>query len=217
MKLKYILLSSLILLSGCKDPRYGDLYIKDNINLYMREDKTFYLEKDNEKFRGTFNEYLVSYSGITFPYDNEYILSFEKEKIYSYVMNISFLYLSDVTYSGFFEDLDLLLDSIINKDIELDVKKNFDVMYNIESFDEPENTNMTLRLSLYSKDINECKELFIYYIDKIKGGILSDERFNKYTNTSFFENDFNELEPTLTNNEIWVKLEENTFIYKGVL
>ena len=32
MKLKYILLSSLMLFSGCKDLRYGDLYIKDNMS-----------------------------------------------------------------------------------------------------------------------------------------------------------------------------------------
>ena len=78
-------------------------------------------------------------------------------------------------------------------------------MYDIESFDVPLDTLVTLRLRLYSNNGDECKELFNHYIGLIKESIINDNRFNKYINTYFFENDFSNLEPTLTNNEIWMK------------
>ena len=174
MKLKYILLSSLMLLSGCKDPKYGDLYIKDNINLYLRDDKTFYLEKDNKKFKGTYNMFFSKYCGDNGNYDSEYLLSFEKEKIYNYVSDFSFLHLTDINYEGFFEDLELSLDSVINKDIEIEVKEDFDIMYKLETSLVPKNTHITLRLRLYSRNENECKELFNYYINKIINNIFND-------------------------------------------
>ena len=230
MKLKYILLSSLMLLSGCKDPKYGDLYVKDNINLYMREDKTFYLEKDNEKFRGTYENKLMFHCGVCDPYENEYFLTFDKEEIYLYNLMFSIIYIDDVLNYIEFDEPEYwtdrcveLLDEIFNKEMRqvkenLKIKNEFDFIYYFSSLVAIENFTIDINLRIYSKNEEECKKLFDYYIDTIKTRFINDDLIGELTeNVDFYNTSYENMEPTLTNNEIWFKLENDTFTYKGVL
>ena len=230
MKLKYIWLSSLILLSGCKDPRYGDLYVKDNINLYMREDKTFYLEKDNKKFKGTYEENMRYNCGVCDPYKNEYFLTFDKEEIYLYKHIFSLIYIDNVENYIEFDEPEYwtdrcveLLDEIFNKEKQqvkenLKIKDEFDFNYYFSSLVAIENFTIDIDLRIYSKDENECKKLFDYYIDTIKTRFSNDDLIGELTeNVDFYNTSYENMNPTLTNTDIWIKLENDTFIYKGVL
>ena len=100
----------------------------------------------------------------------------------------------------------------------LKIKNEFDFIYYFSSLVAIENFTIDINLRIYSKNEEECKKLFDYYIDTIKTRFINDDLIGELTeNVDFYNTSYENMVPTLTNNEIWVKLENDTFTYKGVL
>ena len=116
-----------------------------------------------------------------------------------------------------------LLDEIFNKERQqvkenLKIKDEFDFNYYFSSLVAIENFTIDIDLRIYSKNEGECKKLFDYYIDTIKNRFSNDDLIGELTeNVDFYNTSYENMNPTLTNNEIWIKLENDTFTYKGVL